>query len=101
MPLRREEISNTARNQTLNGFLVFSKSVPDVRLVWWSQSAHSNRKPPRSAHTRLLPQRAHNRLAAPARLNPIGAAGFLRRKPTVELDRRRREIPPQIILVAC
>jgi hypothetical protein len=33
MPLRREEISNTALNQTLNGFLVFSKSVPDVRLV--------------------------------------------------------------------
>ena len=59
MPLRREEISNTARNQILNGFLVFSNSVPDVRLVWWSQSAHSNRKPPRSAHTRLLPQRAH------------------------------------------
>src|SRR5204862_2790469 len=41
-----------------------------------------------------------HRLAAPARLNPIGAAGFLRRKPPVELDRRLREIPPQIILVA-
>src|SRR5262249_49753752 len=41
------------------------------------------------------------RLATPARLDPIGAAGFLRRKPPVEYDRRLREIPPQIILVAC
>jgi hypothetical protein len=40
-------------------------------------------------------------LAAPARLNPIGTADFLRRKPPLELDRRPREIPLQIILVAC
>ena len=33
MPVRRVLISNTARNHILNGFLVFSSSVPDVRLV--------------------------------------------------------------------
>src|SRR6185436_11201562 len=41
------------------------------------------------------------RLAGPARLDPIGAARFFRRKPPLKLDRRLREIPPQIILVAC
>jgi hypothetical protein len=30
MPLRREEISNTAQNQTLNGFLVFSNRFMEV-----------------------------------------------------------------------
>lgn len=33
MPLRRAAISNTARNHILSGFLVFSSSVPEVRLV--------------------------------------------------------------------
>lgn len=33
MPVRRVEISNTARNHVLNGFLVFSSSVPEVKLV--------------------------------------------------------------------
>ena len=33
MPVRLVLISNTARNQTLNGLRVFSSSVPDVRLV--------------------------------------------------------------------
>ena len=28
------EISNTARNHILSGFLVFSRTVPDVRLGW-------------------------------------------------------------------
>ena len=33
MPVRRVEISNTARNHIFSGFLVFSSNVPDVRLV--------------------------------------------------------------------
>ena len=33
MPVRRALISKMARNHVLNGFLVFSSSVPDVRLV--------------------------------------------------------------------
>jgi hypothetical protein len=33
MPLRRALISKMARNHVLKGFLVFSSSVPDVRLV--------------------------------------------------------------------
>ena len=33
MPVRRVEISNTARNHILKGLRVFSSSVPDVRLV--------------------------------------------------------------------
>jgi hypothetical protein len=33
MPLRRALISKMARNHVLNGFRVFSSSVPDVRLV--------------------------------------------------------------------
>ena len=58
MPVRRVEISNTARNHILKGFLVFSSSVPEVRLVWWPQSAHSNVVPSRIVHTRVLLQRA-------------------------------------------
>src|SRR6478736_2393634 len=101
MPLRREEISNTARNHTLNGFLVFSNSVPDnqaglvVAVAALEQEATALRP-----HALATAARAR-RLAAPARLDPIGSAGFLRCKPPVELDRRLREIPPQIILVAC
>jgi hypothetical protein len=54
MPVRRVLISNTARNHTLSGLCVLSSSVPDVRLVWWPHSAHSNRMPSRSVHTRVL-----------------------------------------------
>src|SRR5581483_11591504 len=42
-----------------------------------------------------------HRLTTPARLDPIGAAGFLGRKPPFELDRRLGEIPPKIIFVVC
>ena len=54
MPVRRVLISNTARNQTLSGLRVFSSSVPDVRLVWWPQSAHSKVLPSRMVQTRVL-----------------------------------------------
>ena len=53
MPVRRVEISKIARNHILNGLRVFSSSVPDVRLVWWPQSAHSNVVPSRIVHTRV------------------------------------------------
>jgi len=33
MPVRRVEISNTARNHIFKGLRVFSSSVPEVRLV--------------------------------------------------------------------
>jgi hypothetical protein len=33
IPVRRAEISKIARNQIFRGFLVFSRSVPEVRLV--------------------------------------------------------------------
>jgi hypothetical protein len=33
MPVRRVEISKTARNHIFRGLRVFSKSVPAVRLV--------------------------------------------------------------------
>src|SRR5499426_1251072 len=59
MPVRRVEISNTARNHILSGLCVFSRTVPAVRLVWWSHSAHSNVVPSRIVHTRVEPQRAH------------------------------------------
>src|SRR5436190_19053564 len=59
MPLRRALISKIARNHVLNGFLVFSSSVQDVRVVWWPQSAHSNRKPSRSLDSGVERQRAH------------------------------------------
>jgi hypothetical protein len=42
----------------LSGFRVFSSTVPEVRLVWWSQAAHSKVVPSRIVHTRLEPQRA-------------------------------------------
>lgn len=58
MPLRRALISKMARNQTLNGFFVFSSSVPEVSEVWWPQPAHSNSVPPRSSQTRVPPQHA-------------------------------------------
>ena len=58
MPVRRVEISNTARNHILSGLRVFSSTVPEVRLVWWSHSAHSKVVPSRIVHTRLQPQRA-------------------------------------------
>ena len=58
MPVRRVEISKIARNHILSGFLVFSSTVPEVRLVWWPHSAHSNVVPSRIVHTRLLSQRA-------------------------------------------
>ncbi len=60
MPVRRVEISKIARNHTLSGLRVFSSSVPDVRLVWCPQSAHSNVVPFRIVHTRVLLQRAHD-----------------------------------------
>ncbi len=57
MPLRCEATSNTARNHVLNGLRVPSSSVPDVRLVWCPQSAHSKSVPLRiGLPTRLLPQ---------------------------------------------
>src|SRR5215470_4823259 len=59
MPVRRVEISNTARNHILSGLCVFSSSVPEVRLVWWSHSRHSNVVPERIGHTYVEPQRAH------------------------------------------
>ena len=59
MPVRRAEISNTARNHSFSGFLVFSSTVPEVSEVWWPHSAHSNVVPPRSVQTRFEPQRAH------------------------------------------
>ena len=59
VPVRRVEISNTARNHILNGLRVFSSTVPDVRLVWWPQSAHSNVVPLRIVHTRAEVHRAH------------------------------------------
>ena len=59
MPVRRVEISKIARNHILSGLRVFSSSVPDVRLVWWPQSAHSNVVPSRIVHTRVELQRAH------------------------------------------
>jgi len=58
MPVRRVEISKIARNHILSGLLVFSSTVPEVRLVWWPHSAHSNVVPSRIVHTRLLSQRA-------------------------------------------
>src|ERR1700694_468162 len=60
MPVRRVDISKIARNHTLSGLWVFSSSVPDVRLVWCPQSAHSNVVPSRMVHTRLPLQRAHD-----------------------------------------
>jgi hypothetical protein len=59
MPVRRVEISNTARNHIFKGLRVFSRTVPEVRLVWWSQSRHSNVVPSRIVHTYVEPQRAH------------------------------------------
>lgn len=50
--------------------------------------------------TIVQPRLSHFRYRVLARLNLISAAGFLRRKPPLEPDRRLREIPPQIILVA-
>ena len=58
MPVRRVEISKIARNHIFKGFLVFSSSVPEVRLVWWPQCAHSNVVPSRIVHTRVLLHRA-------------------------------------------
>jgi hypothetical protein len=49
IPVRRVEISKIALNHTLSGLWVFSSSVPDVRLVWCPQSAHSNAVPPGSS----------------------------------------------------
>src|SRR5574342_617007 len=59
MPVRRVEISNTARNHIFRGLRVFSSTVPAVRLVWWSQSRHSNVVPERIGPTYVEPQRAH------------------------------------------
>ena len=59
MPVRRVDISKIARNHTLSGLWVFSSSVPDVKLVWCPQSAHSNVVPSRIVHTRVELQRAH------------------------------------------
>lgn len=47
MPVRRAEISKTARNHIFKGLRVFSKAVPDVSHVLWPQLAHSNVVPDR------------------------------------------------------
>ena len=43
MPVRRVEISKIARNHILKGFLVFSSSVPEVRLI--QEVSHDERQP--------------------------------------------------------
>jgi len=58
-PVRRVEISKMARNHILSGLRVRSRTVPEVRLVWWPHSAHSNSRPPRVDHTRVEPHFAH------------------------------------------
>jgi hypothetical protein len=42
----------------VGGFLVFSSTVPDVRLVWCPHAAHSNVVPSRIVQTRVDSQRA-------------------------------------------
>ena len=59
--------------------------MPEERLIWWSLSAHSNMVTSRTVHTRLDPQRRRRGLAAPARLDPVGAAAFLGCKARLEL----------------
>jgi hypothetical protein len=62
MPIRCVEISNTARNHILSGLRVLLSSVPEVRLVWWPHSAHSNQAPLRIVQTRVLRHFAHSGL---------------------------------------
>lgn len=78
IPVRRVEISKIARNHILSGLWVFSSSVPDVRLVWCPQSAHSNVVPSRIVHTCVELQRAHDgsppqRAAIQARQSSVAA----------------------------
>ena len=97
MPVRLVDISNTARNYAFKGFFVFSSSVREVRLVWCPQSAHLNRNPSRSVHTRVLGQRAQAGLPLHRASIPVRTTVLLGREPRFQRNRRHGEITPQIV----